>query len=96
MAIRHGNGRVALMASPSDPKTPQKFVFSTKDRVTVDVVTQNGASDASNVAYKISYSIGHNDPSSTTPKPTTPVTPKYMATAKIFVLEINAQVDKIL
>ncbi len=62
----------------------------------LDVVTQNGPSDASDVVYKIAYSVGHNDPTTTTPAPTTPVTPKQMASAKIFVLEVNAQVKRFL
>jgi hypothetical protein len=96
MAIRNGNGRVTLMTSQPDTKNPKKFVFSTNDKVTLDVVTQNGPSDASDVAFKIAYSVGHNDPSTTTPAPTTPVTPKQMASAKIFVLEVNAQVKRFL
>ncbi len=58
----------------------------------MDVVTQNSPSDAANTSYRIKYSIGHNDLTSTTPKPTTTTTPKGIASVRIYILEVNEKV----
>lgn len=79
------------MSSPT--KNPFKVVVSANGTIRVDIVTQNGHFNASNVDYKIGYSVGHEDPTSSTPQPTTTTTPKQLAYAKIFVLEVNPQVS---
>ena len=93
LAMRNGNGRIILMTSPTIQHA-QKIVLGTSKEVTIDIVTQNGPSDAANTTYSIYYSIGHDELTTSTPKPSTTTTPKGIASVRLYVLEVNVQVTR--
>ena len=95
VALRTGNGRITLMTSPTG-KTPLKVVVSGDNGVDIDVVAQNGRLNGSDISLRIGYSVGHDIPVTTTPTPTTTKPPQTMASVKIYILEVNAQVKEVL
>ena len=82
--------RITLVTLPS--KSARKFVIPTNNSVTIEIVTQNSANDSSKIDYSIKYAIGQEVPITTTPKPVPTAAPEPMATAKIYILEINVEV----